>query len=153
MNKWKITYIVLAVYELTRLLFIVSSQSLETQSTISLGWYANVPLIIIPFFLLFIHYKTYTSIPTDKNPFLFTASTSETMHLTRNLFLLQKAASCTGLLAFTFTYIKNTFTTMSLEPNYFLKSLPIVMIFFTIDVILCVTILLQQRNIDYTTEG
>ncbi len=153
MNKWKHVYILLALYEIVRVYFITTSQYQETQAALPLGWYANVPLMIIPFFLLFIHYKSYINLNIEESPFVQESNNSETMNLTKNLFLLQKIASCTGLLAFTIAYIQKNLNFVPLEGDNFLKSLPIVMIFFTIDVILCVTILLQQKNIDYSSEG
>ncbi len=138
--------LLLVLYELGRLAFLLSMQINLEGVHISFGWYMLSPLLGLPFVLL---YVVYTAIKNEQ----ITEGFAYAKELGLLLFVMQKLATVTGFVLFLFQYMKNLSTNIMADGVYFIKMVPFVMIFFAIDVILSVVIIIKQSNKEKRSES
>ena len=138
MSKRSLFFAAAAVYEIIRLYFVLTLQTGTPSATGVLSWYAAVPLLMVPFFLLYAMEK-------GGGEKAFAA----------NLYGCIKIASAAGFALFVY----RTFLQTDQERHFFinrfasLKTLIAVMLFFAIDVILAAVIMIKNYNRNKTTEG
>lgn len=138
MSKRSLFFAAAAAYEIIRLYFVLTLQAGTSSATGVLSWYAAVPLLMVPFFLLYAMEKG----GTEK---AFAA----------HLYGCIKIAGAAGFALF----VCRTFLQTDQERHFFinrfasLKTLIAVMLFFAIDVILAAVIMIKNYNRNKTTEG
>ncbi len=113
--------------------------SLNTKQVNDFGWYIAAPLLGIPFMLIYILSRL-AEYSEDSE------SISLAQKICMFMFILQKVGSMTGLAAYAVNYVENLSNNILLDEGYFIEMTPLMVIFFIIDVILCITVYLKQRN-------
>lgn len=128
----------LSVYEILRLCVILTVQAEYSQSRLPLAWYMSVPLLMLPFFLLYTLYKN--SLYT---PFVL------------QLYGIIKIAAVGGFIFFIYRgFIREAADVpLTLNRTDLIKTLIYVMPFFTIDVILSMLFMLKTYKAQDKTEG
>ncbi len=139
----KIVLPLLGAFEIIRLVFLLSLHAKFEIVSQNFGWYITAPLLGIPFLLLFIAYKS--SLPASEDEIHFNEN-NQVKKIIMQIYAIQKAATTTGFAFFAVAYIQNLSINILSDGLYFIKILPFMVIFFTIDVILCITIILKQEK-------
>lgn len=117
-------------------MFILTARPEFYIDALPLSWYAGVPLLGLPFILVYLMYRD-----------------GVRKTLAGNLYMLQKVASLTGFVVYMVKYHAYALYNASLDEFYSLKLLVLIVIFFGIDVILCAVILLMNRKTKLKSEG
>lgn len=138
MSKRSLFFAAAAAYEIIRLYFVLTLQTGTSSATGVLSWYAAVPLLMVPFFLLYAMEKG----GSEK---AFAAY----------LYGIIKIAGIAGFALFIIRTFLQTDPGRHFFINRFasLKTLIAVMLFFAIDVILAAVIMIKNYNRNKTTEG
>ncbi|MFI3257517.1 MAG: hypothetical protein R3Y36_04380 [Spirochaetales bacterium] len=129
MTKRTVLYAIFFSYEIIRLFFIITAQNQGFTDILPLSWYAGLPLFCMGFIFIYMMYKS-------KKKQMFVSS----------LFIVQKIATCTGFFVYFITYSDYIKYTPAINIFYSLKLLAFMVIFFTIDVIVCVVIVLLYKG-------
>ncbi len=132
----KTRFHLLAIYELGRLLFFLSLNANLSGIETPFGWYIAGPLLGVPFVLLYVMFKATQEKEEAQIP----------RKIFYYLFVMQKIASTTGLVLYTIQYMNKISINVLNDGIYFIEMIPFIVIFFTIDAILCTIMLLKQRN-------
>ncbi|MGI5174443.1 hypothetical protein H0R92_12710 [Treponema sp. OMZ 840] len=136
MNKKNLLFTAAFVYELLRLLFILAVQAEYSEGRLPLSWYAAVPLLSLPFFLLYTMY-------TKHRYAAFAAQ----------LYVLIKTAGIAGFLFFMRQTLVQSGVLFRQSGTNVFQTLIYMMPFFTIDVILSVALMVKRYKEHGQTEG
>lgn len=138
MSKRSLFFAAAAAYEIIRLYFVLTLQTGTSSATGVLSWYAAVPLLMLPFFLLYAMEKG----GSEK---AFAA----------NLYGIIKIAGAAGFALFVCRTFLQTDRERHLFINRFvsLKIFIFIMLFFVIDVILAAAVMIKNYKQNKTTEG
>lgn len=121
MSKKDLFFFPLTAYEAFRLFFILTFQVHNGVQRLPLSWYMALPLFILPFFLL---------------PYI--KQNNANKYFALRLYTIFKSASCAGYIAFGIKNFSGAAIKTVLLKTYSIKQLGLLVIFFIIDVILCV---------------
>ena len=138
MSKKSLFFAAVAAYEIIRLYFVLTLQTGTSSATGVLSWYAAVPLLMVPFFLLYAMEK-------GGGEKAFAA----------NLYGCIKIAGAAGFALFVCRTFLQTDRGRHLFINRFvsLKTFIFIMLFFVIDVILAAAVMIKNYKQNKTTEG
>lgn len=138
MSKKSLFSAAAAAYEIIRLYFVLTLQTGTSSATGVLSWYAAVPLLMVPFFLLYAMEK-------GGGEKAFAA----------NLYGIIKIAGIAGFALFIIRTFLQTDRGRHLFINRFvsLKTFIFIMLFFVIDVILAAAVMIKNYKQNKTTEG
>ncbi len=142
----KTNSLLLALYELGRLLFFLSIHINLSMHQPPFGWYVSAPLFCTPFLLIYTMYSAHKNSHSEENE----KSITNTCLF---IFVIQKIASTTGFTFFIVTYIQNIAHNVSIDGGYLLENIIWIVIFFTIDVILSFILLYKNNSKENTSEG
>ena len=126
----------LSVYEILRLCFILAVQAEYSDTKLPLSWYLSVPLLVLPFFLLYTMYKnnSYASFAAE-------------------LYGIIKIAGTAGFIFFINRLVVQSPADFPVRSLYVFKTLIYMMPFFVIDVILSVFLIIKNYRTHEQTEG
>lgn len=125
MEKNKPNTILLLLYEVLRLIVILTSRPEFSIDILPASWYASVPLLALPVVLAFL---------------MGNVTKKDFLHEYCRLYILGKILSAPGLLLFCLKAVPVSLSFGQLNGYYSIKRAFLLMIFFVIDVILCAVI-------------
>ena len=138
MSKRSLFFAAAAAYEIIRLYFVLTVQAGTSSVTGVLSWYAAVPLLMVPFFLLYAMEKG-----------------GSVGGFAAYLYGIIKIAGIAGFALFIIRTFLQTDRGRHLFINRFvsLKTFIFIMLFFVIDVILAAAVMIKNYKQNKTTEG
>ncbi|WP_428770919.1 hypothetical protein V1L52_03495 [Treponema sp. HNW] len=126
----------LSVYEILRLCFVLAVQAEYSDTKLPLSWYLSLPLLTLPFFLLYAMHKNNS----------YAAFAAE-------LYGIIKTAGTAGFIFFIYRLFVQRPADFPVHGIYLFKTLIYMMPFFAIDVILSVLLIIKNYKAHEQTEG
>ena len=126
----------LSIYEILRLCTVLAVQAESSQARLPVSWYMSVPLLALPFYLLYVVYKNgvHASFAAE-------------------LYGIIKIAGIAAFMFFIYDAFGKTVVNFPLNKTEIIKTLVYMMPFFIIDVILSVFIMIKVYKTRDKTEG
>lgn len=136
MKKRTLLFAVTAAYEIVRLFFILATQPEVAGRRLPLAWYASVPLLMLPLFLLYDIHRN-----------------DSVQSFSLSAYAAVKTAGLAGFVFFVrHIFIQYTYTVF-IDRSYVIRMIVYVLPFFIIDTILSVTSMIQYYKRHNKTEG